>query len=582
MGTAAYMSPEQVRGVEVDLRSDIFAVGTILYEMLMGRNPFHRGSRVEIMHAILKEDPLELAETHASLPSGFDRVIYRCLEKRPEKRFQSAADLAFAIQNSFTPAPSPIFRNDSLRTSILPPVPRDSAQKSVAVLPFVNMTPDHDNDYLSDGITEDLIAALSEAPDLRVPARTSSFAFKGKSEDVRCIGQQLNVSAVLEGSVQKSGNRLRIRARLVNVDDGYHLWSERFDREMADVFAIQDEITRAIVSALKLQFVVAEKTGQRTDSTEAYQLNLKGRFHWNQRGTGLLKSLHYFELALLEDPKYASALAGLADCYSLLSFYGYLPPRQAMPRSKAAIEKALSLAPDSAEAHASRAFAAWTYDWDWQVAEEEFQRAIELKPNYPVVWYWHGTYLATSRGQTRPAEASIRRAADLDPLSPLPFWCLALLKYFEREYEQTVQFIARAIELNPNFVVAHVIMGQGLIKIGRPTEGIEHFQRAVDLSNQSVWPLGWLGFAFAATGNRSKAAEIRSQLIERSAKEFVRSYSIALIDLGLADFDSAIELLGRAYEERDVWASMLAWDPTFESLANHPAFKALLNRSTKP
>ena len=407
-GTPAYMAPEQLARGETTIQSDLYSLGLILYEAFTGQPVHKSGSIEELNRAHAASSPRPPAELVADLDPAVERAILHSLQKDPRQRPASARAVADALVARETPSPgSP---------------PRESppeGKPSLAVLPFVNMNADHENEFLSDGITEDLIMALSRLKDLRVPARTSSFAFKGKNEDIRRIGQLLNVETVLEGSVRKSGNRLRVTAQLVKVRDGFHLWSERYDREMKDVFDIQDDISRAIVAALEVQLggqADAKLVRPQTASMEAYELCVKGRGHWNERGLGLKKSLHFFELALLEDPNYALAWSGLADAYFLLGFYDFLPFREALAKAKTAAEKAVALDDNSAEAHCSLGVVLGWCDWDWYGSEQHLLKALELNSNYTPARYWYG-WLLILMGRDQESIAQNRRAVEGDPLS---------------------------------------------------------------------------------------------------------------------------------------------------------------------
>ena len=425
-GTPAYMAPEQLARGETTIQSDLYSLGLILYEVFTGQPVHKSGSIEELNRAHAASSPRPPAELVADLDPAVERAILHSLQKDPRQRPASARAVADALVARETPSPgSP---------------PRESppeGKPSLAVLPFVNMNADHENEFLSDGITEDLIMALSRLKDLRVPARTSSFAFKGKNEDIRRIGQLLNVETVLEGSVRKSGNRLRVTAQLVKVRDGFHLWSERYDREMKDVFDIQDDISRAIVAALEVQLggqADAKLVRPQTTSMEAYELCVKGRGHWNQRGLGLKKALHFFELALLEDPNYALAWSGLADAYFLLGFYDLLPIREALAKAKTAAEKAVALDDNSAEAHGSLGVVLGWCDWDWYGSEQHLLKALELNSNYSWARCWYGWLLMILMGRDQESVAQNRRAVEGDPLSRAAHVYLAMsfnsLKWF--------------------------------------------------------------------------------------------------------------------------------------------------------
>lgn len=449
---------------------------------------------------------------------------------------------------------------------------------SIAVLPFVNLQPGKEHEYLSDGITEDIITALSQVKGLRVPARTSAFVFKGKNRDIRKVGELLRVATVLEGSVRK-GNKLRISAQLIKVADGLPIWSQRYDREMQDVFAIQDEISRAIVEALKVKLV--EEGGplakSYTENTEAYQLYLKGRYYWNQRDAALRKAVHYFELALLEDPKLALAYTGLADTYVMLGSYGYLTAREALTKGKEAAEKALAIDESLAEGHASLAAVIGYYEPGWETAEKEYLRAIELNQNYAPAHSWYSLNLSL-RGRHAAAIAEAQAALELDPLS-LPGHCvLAWAFYFAHLYDQAQGILGSALDKNPYFMLARLILGHVYAITGRHEEALNELEKAVAIAPDSPVPLSTLGYTYALARKREKAAKVLQDLLDKSKKEYVRAYLIAYVLNGLGRVDETIEWLDRACEERDMWVPFINVEPAFDSIRGDPRFQQLLTR----
>jgi len=468
---------------------------------------------------------------------------------------------------------------DKSLTAVAPAV-RSAEKKSVAVLPFVNMTADRENEYLSDGITEDLITALSQVKGLRVPASTSMFGFKGRKLDIAQIGAQLGVATVLEGSLRRSGNKLRITAKLINAADSCPLWSERYEREMADLFVIQDEISRAIVQALKVRLIPerdAPLVKAPTESTEAYQLYLKGRHFWTQRGEGLKKGLHYFELALLEDPQYALAYAGLADSYLLLGYYGYLPPKEAFPKGKTAALRCLGLNDDLAEGHCSLGYVSFLYDWDAAAAEKSFKRAIELNPNYITAHYWYSSCLL-GLGKNEEALAGDYRALQNDPMSVLTNAHFAWTLVGLRQYDKALTQLQKTLELYPDFAIAHRLRGQCFAQQGRNPEAIESFQKAVTLSRRNPSMLAWLAFACGLAGRNGDGEKILVELHEESKTTHVRALLFALAAAGLGQREKALTWLQQAYHERDFWMQWLAIDAAFDSLHDEPGFSELLKR----
>lgn len=462
-----------------------------------------------------------------------------------------------------------------------PPVARASgAVQSVAVLPFVNMSSEPENEFLSDGITEDLITALSKVPGLRVPARTSSFAFKQKNEDIRKIGQMLSVTHVVEGSVQKARNRLRITAQLINVTDGFHLWSDRYDREMQDVFAIQDEITRSIVDALKVELVgdrTAPLVKRQTESTEAYQLYLKGRELWYQRGVGLKKALRYFELALLEDPNYALGYSGLADTHFLLGFYGYTSPAESVPAAKAAVWRAREIDPALPEVHLSYAANNAWYEWDFAASEHAFKRAMELNPNYALAHTWYASLLC-GLGRHDAAIAAATRATEIDPLSPYTYSLLGWMLVFARRNTEAMEPLRRALELAPDYVIALWLLGLAHVSQSRLEEGIAAMEKAAAFSSGASWIKGFLAHAYATAGHREKALTLLEELSDPKRQPYVRPFLRALGEVGLGNTERALDLLHQAYSSHEMWLPWLNCFQAFDPVGTHPRFLELLRK----
>jgi TolB-like protein/Tfp pilus assembly protein PilF len=458
----------------------------------------------------------------------------------------------FQLKN--VPQPVEVYRVEASLGAIgLTPAAARADQRSVAVLPFVNMSSDRENEFLSDGITEDLISALSQVKGLRVPARTSSFAFKGKNEDIRRIGQLLNVSTVLEGSVRKSGNKLRVTAQLAKVEDGFHLWSDKYDREMKDVFDIQDDITRAIMQALKVRLSGVPEVPlvkRHTENTEAYQHYLKGRDLWSARGLGLKKALHYFELALLEDLNYALAYTGLADAYNLLGFYGFLRPHIANEKARLAAHRALEIDPALAESHTSMGVVQ-VFDWSWAAAEQEYLQAIQLNPNYVPARYWHALYYSA---QCRHLEAieQIRQALEVDPLSFLLNAIEGWIWLHAHQFDRAIEQLQRAVEIKPDFVFTHWLFGQACLAGSRSREAIDAFKRAAELSGNAAWAVASVAHGHAAAGEKERAGELLAELQVRSRQDYVSSWFLALVYAALGERDQVFAMLERAHEEGDM------------------------------
>ncbi len=436
-------------------------------------------------------------------------------------------------------------------------------EKSLAVLPFADMSAEPGQEYFSDGITEEIINALVQVPDLQVAARTSSFSFKGKPDDLRTIGSKLNVRTVLTGSVRKAGPRVRITAQLVNAADGFHLWSERFDRDLDDIFAMQDEIARAIVEKLKAGLTRRREQPfvlPSTDNLDAYQLYLQGRYHWNQRGAGLGKALQLFEAALAHDPDFALAHAGLADSCTLLGFYGFVRPIDVAAKARAAAARAVALNPDLAEAQTAHAFVLFSFDRNLPPAERAFRRAIELKPTYAPARYWLASLLI---GHRRYAEAVAldEEAVRLEPHSLFANVHLAWMLLLSERPEEAVRRLHYVLELEPKFLMAHWLLGQAYVSLGKAAEGLETLGRAKALSGNLPLMTGGVGCALAHLGRKDEARLVLEELVRRSQTEYVSAYVFAILHGFLGDQATALVWLEKAYEECDASLPYMAADP---------------------
>jgi serine/threonine-protein kinase len=570
MGTVGYMSPEQVRGNDVDYRADIFSLGAILYEMLSGRRAFRSESHVETMNAILREDPAEFGE-ECDVPPALVRIVRRCLEKSTEERFQSARDLGFAVEAISD------FKEDLAAESR-----RDerTAERSIAVLPFTNMSADPENEYFSDGISEEIINALAQLEGLRVAARTSSFTFKGKEADIAEVGEKLRVETILEGSVRKAGNRLRITAQLVNVADGYHLWSDRYDRELDDVFAIQEEIAGAIADKLRVTF--AEGTEKRrgmppSGNLEAYELYLKGRAFWDRRGAGLLRqALACYQKALSFDPEFAMAHVGVAEAYGVLGLYGMARPREVMPKAKAAAERALEMDENLAEAHSALALVHFVYDWDWPAAEREFERAIELKPSAPEAYYFYALYLRWVHGRDEDAIAKARRAVDLDPFGAHTSAVLAHLFFETGRRREAIALLTHVIEREPTSYFAYRTLGLVHQADSKYSEAGVVQKKAITLSGNYYYLIAELAVTYAMSGRKEEAEILRDELIERSEREYMLPSAFGIMAAALGRADETWTHFEKAIDERDPTLPAFKHWPFAKPLRGHPRFESLL------
>jgi len=457
---------------------------------------------------------------------------------------------------------------------------RDTAINSVAVLPFVNVGADPNTEYLSDGITESLINSLSQLPNLAVMSSTSVFHYKGREIDPLAVGRELKVKAVLTGRVVQRGDNLWISAELVDVNTNHHIWGGQFNRKLADIIVVQEEIAKQISEKLRLRLTgeeTARLTKRHTENTEAYQLYLKGRYWWNKRTEeSLKKGIEYFNQAIAQDPSYALAYAGLADSYNLLPRYGSLPPGEAFPKAKAAATRALELDDALAEAHTSLAYASVFYDWDWSGAEREFKRAIELNPTYATAHHWYALYLA-AKGRLDEAITEMKRAQELDPLSLIINSNFGRILYYARQYDQAIEQYRKTLDLDQNFVEAHLRMAQAYQQQGMYADAISELQKVITLSQGSTGK-GMVGYVYAASGKKAQAQQVLDELKGQAKQGYVSAYDLALIYLGLGDKDQAFKWLQQAYEERNVLLVYLKVDPMFDSLRSDRRFQNLLQR----
>jgi TolB-like protein/Tfp pilus assembly protein PilF/DNA-binding XRE family transcriptional regulator len=451
---------------------------------------------------------------------------------------------------------------------------------SIAVLPFLNRSSDPENDYLCEGLAEELINALTRIKSCRVVARASAFSFRGQDLDVREIGRRLNVDTVLDGTVHRLGDRLRVTSQLTDAGNGFQFWSERFDRQMTDVFAIQEEITLAIIKQLKVELLAKERSAlltQKNEGLEAYNLYLKGRYYWAQRPQGIGKAIDYFWQAIDKEPNHARARAGLADCYVTLGSWenGTMPPAEAMAKAKDAASKALELDERLAEAHSTLAYRTTHHDWDWATAEAQFMRAFELNPNYAVCHHWYSHYL-TAVGRTEESLHASKRCLELDPLDLVINIHMAWHYHFARQYEQAVEQCWKTSELHPNSFWPAYFFGLSYEQQGQVDRAIEEYRTSVRMSGDVTFATAALGHLYGTAGRTDEARAVYEDLKAKAERTYVPSYDIALVCTGLGWNDQALEHLAKAHHERSGWMTYLKVDPRLDPLRGDGRFADLL------
>ena len=563
IGTPEYMSPEQAAGEEVDASSDAYSLAVVVYEMLAGEPPLRgAGARATIAKQMV-ETPRPLRVLRPEAPLHVERALARALAKQPADRFATVAELVTALQQD---------------TGEARPVAGGRA-RTLAVLPFVATSAGSDTEYLADGITDELIDAFAKIDGLRVASRSSVFALKGKPADVRAIGALLGATWVIEGSVRRAGNKLRVTAQLASTADGRLLWSQRFDRTLEDVFAIQEEIARTIVDTLRTTSIAglaAPSLRRHSTNLEAYQLYLKGRYLWNRRTQAdIAEAITVFEQAIAADPSYAQAYAGLSDAYALNLDYRNVPVAEGFAHAREYARRALALDEKVAEAHASLAWVLFIYDWQWEEARREYQRAIELDPAYATAWQWYSFWHA-AMGKHDEAVIEIHRANELDPGSVSIQRSVGWIYYYARRYDQAVYYLERAIAANPTADETYRVLGLSYAMQERWDDAERQFRQAIALAPGGTYTPAMLAWLMGRTGRRAEAEELRRQLVERNRTEYVTPVAFATLHLGLGEWDQALDWMDKGRAERRGWLAYLRVNPLVDPVRREPRFAALL------
>ena len=579
VGTVGYMSPEQALGKTLDARTDLFALGVMLFEMATGRAPFAGDTPAAVFDHLLNRQPVSPATLNPDLPTGLAAIIDKALEKDPERRYRSANDLLddlrrvdpFRLRSSAASARQAAVGVSGEAERGMP--------ASVVVLPFVDLSPEQDQEYFCHGITEEIINSLARVPGLRVISRTSAFAFQGRDLEVTEIGRRLRVGTALEGSVRKAGDHVRITTQLVSTEDGYQRWSRRFDRELSDVFAIQDEIAATIVTELQIGLATPPPAPASFDAL-AHDAYLRGMYALNKwTDDSMRRAIADFRDAIARDPAFAPAHVALAEGNTwLYSGLGVLSANDAVPEARGAIEKALELDPTLADAHRVSALIAMNHDWDRKGAEEGLTRALQLGPGSAAAHLWNAWRLALLERRHDQALIELEEAERLSPLDLQVKTQIGYVHFFRHDVDRAIEQFERVLALEPTFAFAHYALGDACTHKGQFERAFTEFDHAIALAGRSVNHVGVLGYAYGRAGYRDRAKAHLEELTTRAARGYVPAMWSALIHLGLSDLESLFHCLDRGFQERDGSLILITAAVEFDPVRNDPRFKSLLGR----
>ncbi|MDB4893059.1 MAG: Serine/threonine-protein kinase PknB [Gemmatimonadetes bacterium] len=598
LGTPAYMAPEQVGGEHIDARTDIYSWGLLAYELLAGRHPFaDRTTASQLMSAQLAQEPADLAALRPGLSPHLARLVMRCLEKEPDRRPSSARELIGVLTGIASGANDTVRRPRRSTRLVIGAIvavliggvawaayaryASANAIRSLAVLPFETVGGDSTDAYLAQGIADELKVTLGKLHGVHVAPRISGAVIRARGLTTRDIARTLDVQGVLSGTVRRAGDRLRVTAELTDARDGSVVWTDEFEENRTDIFAVEDRITRAIVSALRLRLggdAAGIISTRRTADAEAHDLYLRGRYFWSLRSeAGIKRAIEYFQQAVARDPEYVAAISGMADAYAVSAWYSYVPPAEGYGRAKELARQAIRLDSLLTEPHASLGYVALYYDWDWPEANRQFRRAIQLDSTYPTAHQWYGNYLV-AMNQPTEAVAALRHSERLDPLNRVAVGAVCWGQYMLREYQPAVTQCNKALDLDSTFAVAKLWRGQSSTMLGDTVAALRDLDAAVRLSGRSGVSVAALAYAQARAGRAAAARALLTELTSPGLR-YAPSYEIALVYAALGDSKTAFDWLDRAFRERAHSIALLRVDPALDPLRSDPRFDALLARA---